>query len=104
MRYTPEFFGITRVGDFFDAMAGHNEAENERFKSLAELVRTSTAKLWNIQVPREDKLTEEELWPFPWDKKVPVVKIDDEKKKEIEDLHEKILMKDSSDGNSDIKS
>ncbi len=92
------------MGDFLDAMAGHNEAENERFKSLAELVRTSTAKLWNIQVACGEKLTEEELWPFPWDEKVPVVKISNEQRKEVEDLHEKILMKDTPDGNSDIKS
>jgi hypothetical protein len=63
------------VGDFFDAMAGYNERDNERVKLLAEIVRTSTSILWNIQVPEESKTSAEDLWKFPWDKK-PVTILD----------------------------
>ena len=63
------------MGDFFDAMAGYNERDNERVKLLAEIVRTSTSILWNIQVPEESKTSAEDLWKFPWDKK-PVTILD----------------------------
>jgi hypothetical protein len=87
-----------------DALTGWNEAETDRVKMLASLIRSATARLWNIQVAAGDRLTETELWPLPWDKRLPAVKIDDKQRKDIEDLHEKILMKDIPDGNSDIKS
>jgi hypothetical protein len=57
-----------RVGDFLDAMGGYNDAEIEKVKSLAELLRTQTWLLWNIQVPRDEKLDADKLWPLPWDK------------------------------------
>ncbi len=66
--YTPERFGEMLIVDFLDAMGGYNEAEFEKFKSNAELVRRSTALLWNIQVLPESRLSPEELWPFVWDK------------------------------------
>jgi hypothetical protein len=70
MNYTPERFGLMRVGDFFDALAGHDEAELERFKCSAELIRTSTTILRNAHVINESDLkTAEQLWHFPWDKK-----------------------------------
>jgi hypothetical protein len=82
-----------RVGDFMDAMIGYNEAELERVKAVAEIVRKSTALLWNIQVLEESRLKPEELWFFPWDK-AEVIKeepVPDEVKKEIDNKHENIL-------------
>jgi len=58
------------VGDMLDAMTGFQEAENDRIKSLASVVRAATTKLWNTQIVADDRLTEQELWPFPWEKKV----------------------------------
>lgn len=66
--YNPVRFGLMLVGDFLDALTGYIEGESDRIKNNAELIRTSTAILWNIQVGKENKLTPEELWPFPWDK------------------------------------
>jgi hypothetical protein len=66
--YTPERFGLMRVGDFLDAMTGYNEAEIERVKSLAELMRIQTGLLWNVQVGVDDKMDANKLWPLPWDK------------------------------------
>ena len=67
--YEANRFGITRVCDLLDAMAGYNERENERMKTYAEILRLSTALLWNIQVSRKDKMKAKDLMPFPWDKK-----------------------------------
>lgn len=67
--YDPERFSRMLVGDFLDAMAGYNQAEDERVKSLSEIIRTSTSLLFNIQLKKEDRVTEEEIWPLPWDKK-----------------------------------
>jgi hypothetical protein len=69
LNYTPERFGSTRIGVFLDVLSGINEMENERFKATAELIRTSTTILRNIQVINESDLKKpEELWHFPWDK------------------------------------
>jgi hypothetical protein len=66
--YTPERFGLMLVGDFLDAMTGYNEGENERVKSLAELIRISTTLLVNTQPIEGGSRTPHELWPLPWDK------------------------------------
>ncbi len=42
--------------------------ENERYIAHAELIRSATAILWNIQVKIEDRKSAEELWPFLWEK------------------------------------
>lgn len=68
LNYTPERFGRTIVGDFLDAMTGYNEAESERVKRIAEIIRSSTTILWNIQVDKTERLTPAQLWPFIWDK------------------------------------
>jgi hypothetical protein len=49
-------------------MTGYSLTEGERTKALAELIRTSTSILWNLQVAEESKLRPAELWPLPWDK------------------------------------
>ena len=68
LSYSPERFGEMLVGDFLDALGGYNEAENDRRKMMAELIRTSTWYLWNLQVDQAHKVNSpEELWPFKWD-------------------------------------
>jgi hypothetical protein len=87
--YDPERFGKMLTGDFLDAMAGFNEAENERAKSLAPFIRTATWFLWNIQVLPEDKKDSPEgLWKFPWEKieKADGIIISDEDRKKVEDF------------------
>lgn len=90
--YSPERFGRMRVGDFLDAMTGYTEGENERIRAVAEIVRTSTALLWNIQVDAKSKLGADELWPFPWEKKEePGEQIPDEKIKDFDERQKKYL-------------
>lgn len=91
--YTPDRFGLMRVGDFLDTMAGYREGENERIKSIAELVRTSTSILWNIQVSEESRLSPIDLWPFSWDKNMSTKTevISDEEIKRREAAAEKFL-------------
>lgn len=89
--YDPQRFGKMMVGDFMDALGGYNEAELERVKALAELVRKSTTLLWNTQVIEESRLEPDNLWPLPWDKRVESVPVPDEVKKEIDNKHENIL-------------
>ena len=67
LHYRPDELGRCRIGDIFDAMIGHNEEVDNRFRSNANLVRTATALLWNIQVKEECQRTEEELWRFLWE-------------------------------------
>ena len=106
LRYTPERFGRMIVADFFDAMAGYNEGENDRFKSMAELVRMSTAILVNIQLSQGDKLTPHEIWGLPWDKNeggsVEVLAEEEVKRREVE--MDKMLNQIMPNGNSNIKS
>jgi len=104
--YDPDRFGKMLVGDFLDAMGGYNEDAFDRFKEMAELIRLSTAKLWNIQVGLEDKLEVEELWPFPWDKKEKGVSetISEDEYKERLKRAEDFMNKVFPDGNSNNKS
>lgn len=76
-----------------DAMAGYSEAESDRIKALASVMRTATTKLWNIQVALEDKMTEEDLWPFPWEKAAVIEKdsLTDEQSKEFQERQNKFL-------------
>jgi hypothetical protein len=84
-----------RVGDFLQAMEGYREAELERMKSTAELIRISTALLWNTQVKEEDRLTASRLWPFPWERKTSEEpeSISEEERKKIDDAQAEILNK-----------
>lgn len=99
LRYDPEQFGLMRVGAFLDAMAGYHEDQNERIKIGAELLRLSTAILWNIQVDKSHKLSPKQLMPLPWDEeKIKPVVISEEDYRRTEELFERIL-----NGNSNNK-
>jgi hypothetical protein len=91
--YDPQRFGFMMVGDFIDALGGYNEAELERIKAVAEIVRKSTTLLWNIQVIEESRLEPDKLWPLPWDKAETIKEepVPEEVKKEIDNKHENIL-------------
>jgi hypothetical protein len=93
LHLTQDQFGRMPVGDMLDAMAGHNEARDERIKDLSGIIRIATSILWNIQVPVEDRVSPEELWPFEWEKKegAETKKVPDEIKKETDEAQEKIL-------------
>jgi len=96
---------MMRVGDFFDAMGGYNEAQGERIKILAELMRIATSLLWNIQVSKEDKRKPIDLWPMPWDKNTEKYeRISEEEYKKRMDKSIEILNKYFPNGNSNLKS
>ena len=70
LRYIPDRFGLMIVGDFLDAMAGYTEGENDRVKSIAELIRQSTTFIVNSHPLENGPVTAHDLWPFPWDPEV----------------------------------
>jgi hypothetical protein len=103
MNYTPERFGLMRIGSFFDAITGFNENEVAKFKAMAELVRTSTAILRNAHVfDEKDLKTAEELWHFPWDEpeEAEENQINDEIKQKAETDLLEILKRRTENGNS----
>jgi hypothetical protein len=108
LKYTPQQFENTMVADFFDALTGYNEAENERIKSIAELIRISTAILRNTQPMEGGPLKPHDLWPFRWDKEEETEQqfesMSDEERKQQEHEMEKVLDKITTNGNSNIKS
>jgi hypothetical protein len=78
-----------------DALHGWNEAESERRKVQAELVRKSTWLLWNLQVAEEYKgITCEEMWRFPWEEKEEEIKPDekDPQQMELEERQKEFLL------------
>jgi hypothetical protein len=91
-----------------DAMAGYNEADNDRIKVLASIVRTATLKLWNTQIIESDRIIDEtEFWRFPWEKQdeVPGEKADSEELKRNADAQAEFLIKHFPDnGNSNKQS
>jgi hypothetical protein len=97
LNYTAERFGLTLVGDMLDAMAGFNEAETNRIKKLAVVVRDSTTILWNIQVDKEHRLEPSQLWRFPWeiedeeDSGIDVQPLSEEQVKQMEDEFDRVL-------------
>jgi hypothetical protein len=105
LKYTPQQFENTMVADFFDALTGYNEAENERIKSIAELIRISTT----ILRPMEGgTLKPHDLWPFRWDKEEEpedqLNELSDEERKLQQNELEKVLDNITTNGNSNIKS
>jgi hypothetical protein len=82
------------VGDFLDAMGGYNEGENERVKSIAELIRRSTTFLVNTQPIKGGPLMPQELWPFPWDKEISgkIEVVSDEELKRRQDAQDEYLL------------
>ena len=87
------------VGDFLDALAGYNEGEAERIKNIAGFIRISTNLLLNIQLASGDKMTPQQMWPFPWDKSEEAKSelISDEERKRRQELQDKILMEEFPD-------
>jgi len=65
--FTPSEAGCFRLADIYDAITGYNEADSAKFRRTAELIRTSTALLWNVQVSEESRLAPEDLWRFGWE-------------------------------------
>jgi len=95
LNYTPVRFGHSRIGDILDAMTGFIDAENDRIKALASIVRTATTKLWNTQIIESDRLTEIKLWRFPWEKQedVPNNEANKEELKRDADAQAEYLLK-----------
>ncbi|MCX6303289.1 MAG: hypothetical protein NTW82_14020 [Bacteroidia bacterium] len=87
--YTPARFGSMLVGDFLDALSGYIEGENNRMRSIAELIRTATTILWNKQIGKENVLPAEQLWRFPWDSaNIETEELGEESLKEREKIQE----------------
>lgn len=78
-----------------DALGGWNEAEAERVKILANLIRLSTTHLVNIQLSKEDKISARDLWPLPWDESDDLSgkEVTEEHRKQLEERQKAILSK-----------
>ena len=55
------------VGDFLDAVRGFNEERTGQFKLHADLTRTAVTLLVHVQQKKEDRISAEEMWRFPWE-------------------------------------
>jgi hypothetical protein len=67
LRLTPREAGCFRLADIYDAITGYNEEDSAHFRRTAELIRTSTALLWNVHVSEESRMEADELWRFGWE-------------------------------------
>jgi len=67
LRLRPGDFGAMLLGEMLDAIAGYNEQLYEEYRLKANLVRTATTYLVNIQLKAEDRLKPMDLWRMPWD-------------------------------------
>lgn len=67
LRLRPGDFGAMLLGEMLDAIAGYNEQLYEEYRLRANLVRTATTYLVNIQLKAGDRLKPMELWKMPWD-------------------------------------
>jgi len=91
LSYDADRFGRMRVCDMLDAIVGYKNAEFEKIKNQAHIIRTATALLWNIQVDKGSRLKEDELWPLPWDKKVEPIPMSEEERQKIIEFQTKLL-------------
>ena len=93
LQFTPERFARTIIGDMVDAMAGFNQNEGERVKSLAELLRMHL--FLQITEHPQGRMTAMDLWPLPWDKRPEVryEEISDEEREKINKFQTDILNK-----------
>jgi len=67
MNLSPDEFGETRIGDFWDKLQGWGREKEEKFRLQAELTRLQTADLVNVQLKAEDRIAPRDLWKFPWE-------------------------------------
>lgn len=90
LRLSPDEFGKRLFVDIIDALVGYRDEKFEEHKKLAELVRGHASLLFNLQLPHESKMTEIEMWRFPWEEDPAPVVIDkdeyDEQIRKAEEL------------------
>ena len=94
LNYTPERFAKSLIGDTVDALIGYREAEGQRYKSEAELIRRATWHLWYLHASEDTRMEATELWPLPWDeKRAPAPVVAKEIVEEVQNIHDSILSK-----------
>lgn len=68
LRLRPVDFGAMLLGEMLDAIAGYNEQLYEEYRLRANLVRTATTYLVNVQLREADRYgSPSDLWKMPWD-------------------------------------
>ena len=93
---TPKELGKTLIVDFLDCYLGYHEYRLEGYKREANLIRTATTILVNIQLSQNKKITPRQLWPFDWEKE----EIEEENRIEsIKAIEEIKRIKRQKDGN-----
>lgn len=61
-------FGELRLPEFWAAMDAYSEERDAERRHLGELVRGATLRLWNLQVRKQDRITDlDKFWRMPWD-------------------------------------
>lgn len=82
-------FEEMEVGVFFLKLFYFNQLQAQKDRFQAELARMQTVQLINIQLSREDRITDpREFWPFPWEAPVLEEVSEEEAQKRLENLRE----------------
>ena len=66
-----------------NAVAGFSEKREAESTELWEIMRTQTATLVNLQLPKNKRVTPKDLFRFPWDRKKVERNLTKEEAKEI---------------------
>lgn len=90
MHFTPAEFGEMEPRDFFLAYKAYNETEFARMRFFAEFVRLQTYRVMGPQLAKK-YANAQDYWPMPWDEKKDQQNwTEDERKKSITELLEKL--------------
>ena len=61
-------FYAMRPGEFWEAMSAFREDEEQGRVHIGELVRGAALRLFNLQLRRQDRITDpRKFWRMPWD-------------------------------------
>lgn len=63
-----------RLKHFFLKLHEYNRNRESEVKTNSELIRLQTTALINVQLKKEDRITPQQLWQFPWDVETDVTK------------------------------
>lgn len=68
LRLSRESFYTMRPGEFWEAMSAFREDEEQGRMHIGELVRGAALRLFNLQLRRQDRITDpRKFWRMPWD-------------------------------------
>ena len=68
LHLTRDTFYAMRPGEFWEAMSAFREDEEQGRVHIGELVRGAALRLFNLQLRRQDRITDpRKFWRMPWD-------------------------------------